>query len=206
MIDAKRKAIIFLTIAFLLAVAAAGVILVQIQEAQQKLGKTVLVAVAKEDIKSYHEIKETDYDWVELPENSAHDSFIKNEQDLRGVISVVELKKGDLITGSLIRRKLDIPTNERVVWINATEIVLIDQLVAEGDLVDIVAVYKDEKEKVQTERILSNIQVVQIDKGKEGKQRVKVALSIEDAERVIHEQNTAVQLRVLRVNQAGEIN
>ena len=33
--------------------------------------------------------------------------------------------------------------------------------------------------------------------------RVKVSLPITDAEMVIHHQNTAIQMRVLRVNQAA---
>ena len=34
-------------------------------------------------------------------------------------------------------------------------------------------------------------------------ERVKVSLPITDAEMVIHHQNTAIQMRVLRVNQAA---
>ncbi|MEQ2527467.1 hypothetical protein EKG37_01895 [Robertmurraya yapensis] len=203
MIDAKRKAIIFLTIAFLLAVVAAGLILVQINEAQTKLGKTVQVAAASKNIGSYHEIGESDVTWVELPATSAYESFITSEQELEEAISVVNLKEGELLTNSQVRKKLDIPANERVVWLNATEIVLIDQQVAEGDRVDIVIVTKNAEEQLETKRILENIPVVQIEEQTEGAPRVKVALSIEDAEAVIHYQNAAVQIRVLRVNQAS---
>ncbi|MFC0477339.1 hypothetical protein ACFFHF_19265 [Robertmurraya beringensis] len=203
MIDAKRKAIIFLTLSFLLAVATAGVILMQITEAQKKLGKTVAVAAAAKNIGSYREIKESDITWVELPETSAYESFITDEKELKEAISVVEIEEGDLLTSSLVRKKLDIPENERVVWLNATEAVLIDQEVAEGDLVDLVVARNDENDNLVTERFLNNIRVVQVEEVKEGAPRVKIALSIEEAERVIHFQNSAVQLRVLRVNQAS---
>ncbi|MEK3988362.1 hypothetical protein [Robertmurraya sp. FSL R5-0851] len=203
MIDAKRKAIIFLTLSFLLAVATAGVILMQITEAQKKLGKTVAVAAAAKNIGSYREIKESDITWVELPETSAYESFITDEKELKEAISVVEIEEGALLTSSLVRKKLDIPENERVVWLNATEAVLIDQEVAEGDLVDLVVARNDENDNLVTERFLNNIRVVQVEEVKEGAPRVKIALSIEEAERVIHFQNSAVQLRVLRVNQAS---
>jgi Flp pilus assembly protein CpaB len=203
MIDAKRKAIIFLTLSFLLAVATAGVILMQITEAQKKLGKTVAVAAAAKNIGSYSEINESDITWVELPETSAYESFITDEQDLKDAISVVEIEEGDLLTSTLVRKKLDIPENERVVWLNATEAVLIDQEVAEGDLVDLVVARNDENDNFVTERFLNNIRVVQVEEVKEGAPRVKIALTIEEAERVIHFQNSAVQLRVLRVNQAS---
>lgn len=203
MIDAKRKAIIFLTLSFLLAVATAGVILMQITEAQKKLGKTVAVAAVAKNIGSYREIKESDITWVELPETSAYESFITDEKELKEAISVVEIEEGALLTSSLVRKKLDIPENERVVWLNATEAVLIDQEVAEGDLVDLVVARNDENDNLVTERFLNNIRVVQVEEVKEGAPRVKIALSIEEAERVIHFQNSAVQLRVLRVNQAS---
>lgn len=209
MIDAKRKAIIFLTLAFLLAIAAAGVILVQINEAQSRLGETVKVAAAKGTITSYHEIDvEADIQWVDLPASSAYESFISEENELEDSISVVELQEGEILTKSLIRKKLDIPADERVVWLNATEIVKIDQDITEGDLIDIVVVHTDEADKIQTKRMFSNIPVVEVDQvedsnGEASIPKVKIALSIEGAEQVIHQQNTAVQVRVLRVNQAS---
>ncbi|MEH7392348.1 SAF domain-containing protein [Bacillus sp. JJ1503] len=207
MIDAKRKAIIFLTISFLLAIVAAGVILVQINQAQQKLGKTVAVATAAKDIKSYHEIKESDIEWIQMPQSSAYSSLIRSENEFKDAISVAEVKEGELLTKALVRKKLDIPINDRVVWLNATKIVLIDQDVAEGDLVDII-VSEEVNGSLQTKRQFQNVSVVQVEKQNEGPSKIKISLSVENAERIIHYQNSAVQIRVLLVNQAssGEKN
>ncbi|MBU8881361.1 hypothetical protein BGM26_20795 [Bacillus sp. FJAT-29790] len=207
MIDAKRKAIIFLTSSFLLAIVAAGVILVQINQAQQKLGKTIAVAAAAKDIKSYHEIKETDIEWIQLPQSSAYSSLITSEKDFKDAISVAAVKKGELLTKALVRKKLDIPINDRVVWLNATKIVLIDQDVAVGDLVDII-VTEEVSGSLSTKRQFQNTSVVQVDEQNEGPPRIKISLTVENAEKIIHYQNSAVQIRVLRVNQAtsGEKN
>lgn len=220
MIDAKRKAIILLTIAFLLAVAAAGVIVVQISNTQERLGKTVEVAAAAKDIYSNQEINiENDLKWVELPATSAYESLITKDEAKKvfeNSITVVDLDGGELITDSLVRDRLNIPENERVVWLNATETVILDQDVTEGDFVDIVVVFQDPAQQVQTKRILTNIPVVEVDENNDKKDdkeeadrknpasnnRVKVSLPITDAEMVIHHQNTAIQMRVLRVNQA----
>lgn len=202
MIDAKRKAIIFLTISFLLALVAAGVILVQINQAQQKLGKTVSVAAAAQDIKSYHEIKDSDIKWVQLPQSSAYSSLITNEKDFKDAISVAAVKEGELLTKALVRKKLDIPVNDRVVWLNATKIVLIDQEVAEGDFVDII-VTEELNGSLNTKRQFQNVSVVQVEEQNEGPSRIKISLNVENAERVIHYQNSAIQIRVLRVNQAS---
>ena len=221
MIDAKRKAIILLTIAFLLAVAAAGVIVVQISNTQERLGKTVEVAAAAKDIYSNQEINiENDLKWVELPATSAYESLITKDEAKKvfeNSITVVDLDEGELITDSLVRDRLNIPENERVVWLNATETVILDQDVTEGDFVDIVVVFQDPAQQVQTKRILTNIPVVEVDENNDKKDdkeeadrensasnnRVKVSLPITDAEMVIHHQNTAIQMRVLRVNQAA---
>ncbi|MFS0690201.1 hypothetical protein AB1K89_13290 [Sporosarcina sp. 179-K 8C2 HS] len=203
MIDSKRKAIIFLTISFILAIVTAGVVLVQISQAQDRLGEMIEVAsVGKEDISSYSEINPDNIEWVKFPKTNAYSSFITDAKDLEDVISIVNLESGDILTKNLVRKKLDIPANERVVWLNATDIVLIDQQVAEGDLVDVIVSREIEK-SVETKRLLSNIKVVQIEKGSENTESIKISLPISEAEQLIHYQNFAKQIRVLRVNQVG---
>ena len=198
MIDSKRKAIIFLTISFILAVVTAGVVLVQISQAQERLGETVEVASVSEDVPSNSAIDMKDIEWVKFPKNSAS-SFITDKSELEEVITLVDLKEGDLLTKNLVRKKLDIPANERVVWLNATDIVLEDQQVKVGDLVDII-VSRELERKVETKRLLSNIKVVERDK--EG--GIKISLPLEQAEKLIHYQNFAKQIRVLVVNQVND--
>ena len=203
MIDSKRKAIVFLTISFILAIVTAGVVLVQISQAQDRLGEMVEVASVGTNVESYTEINPKDIEWVKFPRTNAYSSFITDAKDLEDVISIVNLEPGDILTKSLVRKKLDIPANERVVWLNATDIVLIDQQVAEGDLVDVIVSREIEK-KVETKRLLSNVKVVQIEKGIENTESIKISLPISEAEQLIHYQNFAKQIRVLRVNQVGD--
>ncbi|GEN83179.1 hypothetical protein SLU01_14910 [Sporosarcina luteola] len=203
MIDSKRKAIVFLTISFILAIVTAGVVLVQISQAQDRLGEMVEVASVGTNVESYTEINPEDIEWVKFPRTNAYSSFITDAKDLEDVISIVNLESGDILTKSLVRKKLDIPANERVVWLNATDIVLIDQQVAEGDLVDVIVSREIEK-NVETKRLLSNVKVVQIEKGIENTESIKISLPISEAEQLIHYQNFAKQIRVLRVNQVGD--
>lgn len=206
MIDSKRKAIIFLTISFILAIVTAGVVLVQISQAQDRLGEMIEVASVKKDVPSYTEINESHIEWVKFPRANVYSSLITDAKDLEDVITVVNLKPGDILTGNLIRKKLDIPTNERVVLLNATDIVLIDQKLTEGDLVDVIVSREIEK-NVETKRLLSNVKVVQMggDETEDSeKDSIKISLPIADAEQLIHYQNFAKQIRVLRVNQVGD--
>lgn len=205
MIDAKRKAMIFLVLAFILALITAWFITNQMSEAQQVLGQSVKVAVAKQDVPAYTEITSDMIEWMELPKSSDLSSLIRDEKNIVGNVSIVNLKKGDLFTANLVRSRVDIPSDHRVVWLNPTENVIMDQQIAAGDHIDIIASYKT-SDAIVTKRILANISVVQseeISKGEEEKSQValKVSLPIAHAEQLIHMQNTAEQVRVLRVNQ-----
>jgi hypothetical protein len=114
------------------------------------------------------------------------------------------MKEGDILTRNVLRSKIDIAKGHRVVWLNPTENVVIDENVTEGDRVDII-VSTEEKNSITTKRALSNVSVVEVDDVKDPKaihkSKIKVSLSVEDAEKLIHYQNTAKQLRILRVNE-----
>lgn len=202
MIDAKRKALIFLSLAFILAIVTAGLILNEIKQAQTAMGETVKVASAKEDIGSNKPIKEDQITWIEMPKSSVVSSFVQKESDIDKKIVLVDIKKGDVISKNMLRDNVDIPADHRVVLLNPTENVLIDQDVTPGDLVDII-VSTEEKDGLKTQRILKNISVVSSEtvETKDGNsQIIKVSLNVKDAEQLIHYQNKAKQIRVLLVN------
>lgn len=210
MVDAKRKALIFLVVAFILAVVTAGVVLNEIRKAQQSLTETTEVAALEYDMKSNEAITSSRIKWVEIPKNAAVSNFIQSEGDLKNQVVLTDMKKGDILTKNVLRSKIDIAKGHRVVWLNPTENVLIDENVTEGDRVDIV-VSMEEKNAMTTKRALKGVHVVEVDddvevKKKETTNVIKVSLSIEDAEKLIHYQNTAQQIRILRVNELEEEN
>lgn len=210
MVDAKRKALIFLVIAFILAVVTAGVVLNEIRKAQQSLTETTKVAALENDMKSNEAITSSKIKWVEIPKNAAVSNFIQSEGDLKNQVVLTDMKKGDILTKNVLRSKIDIANGHRVVWLNPTENVLIDENVTEGDRVDIV-VSMEEKNAITTKRALKGIHVVEVDDDVEIDKNkttsvIKVSLSIEDAEKLIHYQNTAQQIRILRVNELEEEN
>ncbi|RZT13013.1 Flp pilus assembly protein CpaB [Fictibacillus sp. BK138] len=210
MVDAKRKALIFLVVAFILAVVTAGVVLNEIRKAQQSLTETTKVAALENDMKSNEAITSSKIKWVEIPKNAAVSNFIQSEGDLKDQVVLTDMKEGDILTKNVLRSKIDIAKGHRVVWLNPTENVLIDENVTEGDRVDIV-VSMEEKNAMTTKRALKGIHVVEVDDDVEIDKNktasvIKVSLSIEDAEKLIHYQNTAQQIRILRVNELEEEN
>ncbi|GAA0376176.1 Flp pilus assembly protein CpaB [Bacillus horti] len=202
MIDSKRKAFIFLTLAFLLAVFAASLFVSEVRKAQEALGETVQVAVANVDIATYTEITEDMVRWVDIPRNEhLESSFIRHSNDFLDSISIVYVREGEIVTKNMMRSKVDLPEDHRIVWLNASDNVLIDQQVGEGDIVDIIISYEQESNRI-TKRLFTDIAVVSSERGEEGSV-VKVSVPIEDAENLIHYQNHARQIRVLLVNQVA---
>ncbi|SFE74165.1 Flp pilus assembly protein CpaB [Alteribacillus iranensis] len=204
MLDAKRKAMIFLAAAFIFAVLATALILNEIRNAQASIGETIKVAVADEDIPTYTELKEDMVSWEEVPASSSISSYVREASELEGSISIVPVKKGDLLTKNIVRSSLEIPQDHRVVWLNATDNVVMDQAIAEGDQVDIVVTYSSSSSDTRTRRLFKSVDVVQRAEPEEEEDipaSLNVSLPIEDAEDLIHYQNTADQIRVLLVNQ-----
>ncbi|MDM5318223.1 Flp pilus assembly protein CpaB [Fictibacillus sp. b24] len=207
MIDAKRKALIFLSLAFILAIVTAGLILNEIKQAQTAMGETVEVASASKDIGSNREISEDQIEWIEMPKSSVVPSFIQRKNDLDKKIALVNIKKGDILSKNMLRGDVDIPADHRVVMLNPTENVLIDEEVTPGDIVDVI-VSTEEKEGLKTQRLLKNVSVVQAatmpTKDNPDAKQIKVSLTVQDAEQLIHYQNKAKQIRVLLVNTIAE--
>ncbi|UOE92265.1 MULTISPECIES: SAF domain-containing protein [Bacillaceae] len=198
MINAKRKAFLFLSLAFILALFTAFYVLTEISKAQEALGETIRVAVAKQDLRSYSVLTPDKIDWIEVPRSTQQSSYILNASEIEESIVIVNLAKGDLLTNNIVRPVIDIPNNHRIVWLNPTSNVIFDQSVTGGDIVDIIVSYKDGNDHL-TKRRFQDVDVVTAEE-RDSKVLIKVSMDLQDAEELIHFQNTAQQIRVLRVN------
>lgn len=201
MIDAKRKAMIFLTVAFILSVVTSVLVLNEVRSAQDSLGERTSVAVAASNIQPYSEINAEMIEWVEIPQADGFTSFIRDLSDVQDAVTIVQLQEGDLLTHNILRSAADIPQDHRIVWLNATPNVVMDQAVVAGDTVDIVVTSTSEETDLTTTRVFENVEVIQRDQGSEETANIKISLHINDAEQFIHFQNTADSIRVLLANQ-----
>ncbi|WP_416148236.1 SAF domain-containing protein [Salipaludibacillus sp. HK11] len=204
MIDAKRKAMIFLIVAFILAIITSVLVLDQIRAAQDSLGERTEVAVAASNIQTYSEITEDMIDWVEIPQVENLGSFVRDMSELEGAISIVNLQDGDLLTSNILRTATEIPENHRIVWLNATSNVVLDQPVAAGDTIDIIVTYTPEDSALTTTRLFKQVDVIQREEIGEELSNIKISLPIIEAEKFIHFQNTADSIRILLSNQVQQ--
>ncbi|WP_277679681.1 Flp pilus assembly protein CpaB [Gracilibacillus dipsosauri] len=203
MIEAKRKAFIFLLLAFILAVIAAGLIIQQLQVIAESTGKTIQVAVAGKDINSYEELNSSNVEWIDVPLTDQARNFIQQKSEIKDSISIVDLEEGNYITRNMIRAKSTIPPNERIVQLNVTDNVIVDEPIGEGDKVDIITVYEAEGGTTAS-LAFEGIPVVQV-AGDGADSIIRVSVTIEDAQQLIYYQNIAKQIRVLRLNNNVEV-
>lgn len=201
MVESKRKAFIFLLLAFILAVIAAGLIIKQLQVIAESTGETIKVAVAKQDINSYDELTSRNVEWIHIPLTDHVRNFIQQKSELENTISIVDLEEGNFITPNMIRSKSSIPPNERIVQLNVTQNVIIEEPLTEGDKVDVIVVY-EESEGTVASLLFEEIPVVQVtaNSGDGNDGIIRVSVSIQDAQDLIYYQNIAKQIRVLRLN------
>lgn len=200
MVDIKRKAIIFFILAFVLAVVASGIVVNEWRNIRASWGETVRVAIANKDILPYTKITSDLISWTDMPRQFVTDTFISDEEALKKSITIVDVKKGDFFTKNVTRNQSELSPFERIVWLNISSNVFLDQIVAPGDRVDLIITHQDQQ-NVVTERLFSNIPVIQREPLDQGKFAIKVVLPLNDAEKLIYYQNTANQIRVLLSNQ-----
>ena len=143
-------------------------------------------------------------DWVDMPQSANLSTLIQDEKELEGHVSIVNLEKGDLFTANLVRSRIDIPADHRVVWLTrqrTSSWIKVWWKVTRS----ILSLPTKSGSGIVTKRILQNIPVVQSQDLKSGddetKQALKVSLPVSQAELLIHMQNTAEQVRVLRLDQ-----
>jgi len=202
MLDARRKAIIFFVLALVMATIASAIVVNEWNKVRSAWGETVRVAIAAADIQPYTAITQEMIEWQSLPKQFVTAGFITESQKqvLKDSIALVEIHKGDFLTPNVIRARANVSPGERIVWLNISDNLFLDQIVAPGDRVDLIVTHQEGGNLV-TERLFSDVLVIQRETDDKGKMVVKVVLPLSDAERLIYYQNTAKQIRVLLSDQ-----
>ncbi|MFB4169314.1 Flp pilus assembly protein CpaB [Virgibacillus sp. JSM 102003] len=196
MIESKKRAGIFFILAFILAIAAGYLVYEKVKELNAELGGMTEIYVAKDEILPRVPLKESQLSVMEIPNKFVTDSHITDFSKVENRVSVVPLSKGDIITESMIKPVSNLrDENHRLVSINRKENVQFDQVIDVLDRVDII-VSSDE----ETHTFLTDVPVVYSDASEDDFSGIAVELSTENAERLIHQQNYAEYIRILKAN------
>nr|WP_295975112.1 SAF domain-containing protein [uncultured Bacillus sp.] len=204
MLESKRRAAIFLILAFLLASAAGYLVLEKVRDLNAELGGMTKIYVAKGDIPVRTLIQENQITTMEIPKKFVNHAHITNKDELVNKVSVVPLSKEEIITKNMLKSFSNLrDENNRLVAMYPSEKVQFDQVIETLDRVDII-VSTNLNGEPKTEIFMRDVPVA-FAQGKDEKfAGVALEVSMEDAPKLIHIQNYADKVRILKANVGKE--
>lgn len=200
MLESKRRAIIFLTLSLLLAVAAGFLFLQKVSAINSELGGMTKVYVASGDIASRTVIQPNQVSTMEIPNRFVNESHITDVSELANRVSVVPLSEGELITSSMIKPVESVREEDnRIVTMTQTERVRFDERLEALDRVDIIVSHKFDGNS-KTEIFMKDVLVAGEVKSDGEFSGIAVEIPTEEAPKLIHMQNYADSIRILKAN------
>jgi Flp pilus assembly protein CpaB len=200
MLESKKRAAIFLLLAFLLASVAGYLVLQKVRDLNAELGGMTKIYVAKGDIPARTLIQESQITTMEIPNKFVNKAHVTNKDDLVNMVLVVPVSKDEIITKNMLKPYSNLrEENHRLVAMYPSEKVQFDQVIEALDRVDII-VSTENNGKPKTEIFMRDVLVAYAQGKGEKFAGVALEVSIEDAPKLIHIQNYADKIRVLKAN------
>ncbi|GAA0465560.1 hypothetical protein GCM10008935_21740 [Alkalibacillus silvisoli] len=192
---------IFLILAFILALSAGYFVYDKVRALNSELGGMTEVYVANGNIPSRLLIQENNYKVMELPNRFVTDSHITSSEQLHNRVSVVPLEDGDLITKNVLKPQSNLQNDEnRLIAIHRTENIHFDQVIDALDRVDIIVSNENDDGDKVTEVFMTDVPVVFAQGSNENFSGIAVEVSFEEAPDLIHAQNYAEHIRIIKAN------
>ncbi|WP_240620396.1 Flp pilus assembly protein CpaB [Peribacillus acanthi] len=200
MLESKRRAVIFLMLAFLLAATAGYMVLQKVKALNSELGGMTKIYIANGDIPARTLIQSNQITTTEIPNKFVNPSHVLKKEELLNQVVVVPLGDKEMITKNMIKPYSNLRKEDnRLVAMYPSEKVQFDQVVEFLDRVDIIVSTK-EGNVAKTEVFMRDVPVAYADMKNKQFTGVALEVSAEDAPKLIHIQNYADKVRVLKAN------
>jgi hypothetical protein len=207
MLESKRRAAIFLLLAFLLAVAASVLVFDKVKDLNSELGGMTTIYKASESIQARTPIRENQITTEEIPNRFFKDDWhITDKNEILDKVPIVPLSPDEIITTNILRDySVAMDETKRLIVMYPTEKVQFDQVVEAMDRVDIIVSIKGDNGKPITETFMKDVLVSYAQMEKGDFLGVGLEVSMEDAPKLIHMQNYADKIRILKAS-GGDMN
>ncbi|WP_433746723.1 SAF domain-containing protein [Falsibacillus pallidus] len=201
MLESKRKAIIFLTLALLLAFAAGFFVLQKVKMLNADLGGMTKIYVAARDIPSRTVLTPDQVKTKEIPNRFVKGTdYITKPKDMMGKVLVIPVAKGGMLTTGMTKDAAELANeNNRLVAVYGNEKVMFDEQLASLDRVDIV-VSQGLDGKPSTTTFMKDVLVRGVSNSKGRTVGALVEVPEKDAPKLIHMENYADSIRILKAN------
>ena len=205
MLESKRKAIIFLVLSFLLAIAAGLFFLQKVREINSELGGMATVYVAAVDIPSRTVIQPNQVKTTEIPKRFLNEAHVTDVEGLINQVLVVPLSSGDLITKNMTKAISNTRNeNNRLVALFKSERLHFDQDLEPLDRIDIIVSSRLEGTAPKTELFMKDVLVANVFTNDGTFSGIVVEIPADDAPSLIHAQNYSDSIRILQANVGKE--
>ncbi|MFD2442569.1 SAF domain-containing protein [Bacillus sp. CGMCC 1.16607] len=200
MLESKKRAAIFLLLAFVLALVAGYLVYEKVRDLNAELGGMTKIYIAKGNIPVRSLIQENQITTMEIPNKFKNPAHITNKDELVNMVLVVPLSKDEIITKNMLKPFSNLrEENNRLVAMYPSEKVQFDQVIEALDRVDIV-ISKEEKGEPKTEIFMRDVPVAFAQGNGDQFAGVALEVKLEDAPKLIHIQNYADKIRILKAN------
>lgn len=215
MLESRRKAVIFLTLAFLFAAVAGYLFLNHVNQVNAEMGKMTTYYVAKKDIAPRIPLKVEDFEPVEIPARFAPGNLVTDPENIEGAVTVVPMAEGDALEKNILKPYTVTAkgANSRLVRLMVSERIAFDSDLVPLDRVDIIVSRKGDDNNGQAEVFMKDVPVATVFTGKPTKANgeideraseqllgIGVDVSLEDARRLIEVSQYSDHVRVLKAN------
>ncbi len=205
--DAKKRAILFAFLSLIFASIAGILFLNKTEEVDKKLGEKTTIYVAINNVSPREKLTPDAFTAQEVPAQYVPPTALRSLKGISQFVTVVPLVKGDMLTTHFLRKSTELTSpNDRLVFLARTDKVMYDQEVDRFDRVDIVITEKaEDSQQPETYLFLRNVPVIVALRDRQKVfQGAGLELPLDIAVKLIHEQNVAESIRVLKAPQ--EIN
>lgn len=200
MLEAKRRAAIFLILAFILAAVTGYLVLEKVKELNADLGGMTSIYIAKGSIPSRSPIEASQVTKMDIPNKFVTDSHILSADEFEHQVSIVPLNPGDIITKNMIKPVSNLQdANNRLVTMYRTDKIQFDQVLTALDRVDIIVSTNDNGKK-KTQVFMKDVLVAFAQGTNDNFSGIAVEVTADEAPSLIHMQNYAEHIRVLKAN------
>ncbi|WP_458415072.1 Flp pilus assembly protein CpaB [Schinkia sp. CFF1] len=200
MLESRRRAVIFLTLSFVLAAIAGFLFLQKVKDLDAQMGEMANVYVAKTNISSREPLLPEQVTTIEIPKRYVTTSNITDTNQLQNHVLVVPLSKGDLITRNMLKPVAHVRNeNTRLVSFFQTDRVNFDQEIEALDRVDMIISY-EVNGQTRTEFFMKDLLVAMVATKDKKFSGVALEVPMKDAPKLIHMQNYAQSIRFLKAS------
>ncbi len=139
----KRKGLLFMVTALVIALGTFVLVARYVSEVNRKVGEIVTVYQAKKPIEAYVPLSQENLEPVEVPRRWVPDSQILTTTELAGRRIGFRVNPGTRINRDMLVARSDLSSTERELAINVNAVTGVAGRVKTGDRVDVLAVFGD---------------------------------------------------------------